>query len=93
MDKRKQLYFLLKNYVSGNYNIADFSKEFYYAFYPDIPKEELSSIEYIEFNKLAYATARFSQYEEDFKNCPQAFVTASELDIIAKTVYKKLSNL
>ena len=90
MDKRSQLYYLVNEYVAGNYCTDAFCDAFYGVFYPNEPKDQLSEFEYLEFKKLACATARFSQYEEDFINCPNAYVSESEIRAIAKEVYSAI---
>lgn len=91
MNKKEQLYYTLKEYINGGYNTMVFCSTFYDIFYPDTPKDELTEYEYEEFERLASATARFSQYEEDFIKYPKAYVSAEEIRKIAESVYKKVT--
>ena len=91
MEKREELYYILKEYLSNHYTTAVFADVMFSAFYPDRPIEELSEPEFSEFNKLAEAVSRFSKYEEDFINCPNAFVSSEELLMTARQVYENLT--
>ena len=90
MEKRDELYYILREYLSGGYTADVFADVIFGAFYPDRPFDALSKREFSEFNKLAEAASRFSKYEADFTNCPGAFVSAAELFAIAIDVDKAL---
>lgn len=90
MGRRDELYYILREYLSGGYTADVFANVMFSAFYPDRPFDALSEGEFIEFNRLAEAASRFSKYEVDFINCPGAFVSAEELFAIAIDVYRAL---
>ena len=90
MNKREQLYYVLTEYIAGHYDTNTFCYTFYDIFYPNIPKEELSKLEYTEFNALANAVARFSPYTKDIVNDPNAFTSKKDIQRIAKKAYDRL---
>lgn len=90
MEKREELYYILKEYLSNRYTSTVFADVMFNAFYPDRPIDALSEAEFEEFNRLAEAVSRFSRYEEDFINCPNAFVSSEELFSTATEVYQNL---
>lgn len=90
MNIKSKLYYLLREYVAGNYETETFCVAMCDLFYPDTPKGELSNTEYNEFEKLAYISARFSPYENDHIICSNAFATEQEVHGIALEVYQKL---
>lgn len=90
MEKREELYYILKEYLADRYTSAVFADVMFSAFYPDRPFGALSQIEFEEFNRLAEAASRFSRYEEDFINCPNAFISSEELFSTAAEVYQNL---
>lgn len=93
MTKKEQLYYALNQYIAGKYKTNDFCDAFYNVYYPDVPVDELSESELAVFDKLAYAISRFSNYEEDFKRCPKAFVSEAEIKEIALETQRSLIKL
>ena len=92
MGTREKLYDVLKEYLAGNYTSATFADVMFEIFFPDVPREELSEDEFAEFGKLAEAASRFSKYDEDFINCPGAFVSSEELFSLAQEVHQFLAH-
>ena len=90
MDLRCQLYYVLEEYIAGNYDTVTFCYTFFNLFYPDRPKDKLTESEFVQFEKLAKATSRFSPYDEDFKNYPNAYISAKEIEKIAMETYGAL---
>jgi len=90
MTKKQQLYYLINEYYNCNYDTVTFCNTYYDVFYPNIPTDELSEFELDEFKEIGKVVSRFSQYKEDFTNCPNAFYNEDDVKSIVEAVYKKL---
>ena len=85
MTKKEQLYYLLDAYKKKQYDIPTFCRIFEDIFYPDIPKDELTAFELIQFEALGDIVARFSPFEEDLKTYPKVYHTEADVINAIKT--------
>jgi len=76
-DKRN-LYWLIDQYLSYKINETMFCNEFHDSFVNEMNYDVLTSLEFDIFRDLSNVSQRFSQYEEDFKLW-SGFVTAKQL--------------
>lgn len=90
MTKKQELYYLLKAFKRGEYDISTFCDVFISIFYPDVPVDELSSFELQMFNEMPEILVRFSPYEEDHRLCAKAFTTEEEVGVAIDIAYSKL---
>jgi len=90
LTKKEELYYLLKAFKRGEYDVILFCDVFEDIFYPDVPVDELSAFELEKFKDLAKIVVRFSQYEEDHKLCPNAFRTVEEVNAAIDIAYSAL---
>ena len=67
MGKREQLYYLVKAFLRGEYDVCSFCSAFESVFFPDVPYDELNSNELFIFESLAEIVVRFSPFDEDLK--------------------------
>jgi hypothetical protein len=89
MNPKEKLYFLLVEYLKGNYSTKDFADWFTNIFNLEMDYSLLSKDEYKYFKELEEMTGRFSPYEEDLK-LPNVFFNEQEILEKAKYVYDKL---
>ena len=90
MTKQQQLYYLLEAFPRGEYDVKTFCKAFEDVFYPDIPKDELTTAELSQFEALGEVVVRFSPYEEDHKAYPKAYHTETDVKKAIETASSKL---
>lgn len=94
MTKREELYWLLEAYMRGEYDEKLFCDVFTSIFYPDTSLIKFKSkSEYTILKNLAEMCSRFSQYEEDFKNCPNAFYNEKDIRLTIKKTYEDLCKI
>ena len=87
MTKKEELYYLLKAFKNGKYDVITFCDVYDSVFYPDVPVDELSAFELEKFGDLAKKVVRFSQYEIDHKLCPNAYFTEEEVSAAIDIAY------
>jgi len=80
LSQKEQLYYLLKAYKQGKYDIATFCSAYYDAYYPDKPDDSLNELEIYQFEKLADVVSRYTSFEDDLRTCPKAFASGEEID-------------
>lgn len=78
-NDKKRVYWLIDQYLSGKINAKVFCDEFYYSYDLEINSKSLTELEHKAFSDLSTVAGRFSEFEEDHKNCPKAFFTEEEL--------------
>lgn len=66
MTSKEQLYYLINEYIKGNYNTKTFCNQFTIIFNTEVDYEDLNEVENKLFLELSSITTRFSPYEEDF---------------------------
>lgn len=91
MTYKEQLYYLLSEYIKGNYTTNDFCDQFGIIYNTKLDYDDLSNKEYDLFNKLTDITERFSPYEEDLK-IPNVFKSETDVKDIAEKTYNALMN-
>ena len=79
MTKREQLYYLLVAFKRGKYDIPTFCRAYEGVFYPDVPRDELTTSELAVLEALGEVVDWFSPYEEDLKAYP-GFRTAEQVE-------------
>lgn len=90
-DKRN-LYWLLDEYLLGEINEQVFCDEFYYSYDLELNHSTLTEIEAISFSELSQVSSRFSQFDEDHKLDESAFSTVKELRQKIIETKEKLKN-
>ena len=90
MTKKEQLYYMLKAFKLGEYDIATFCDAFEDVFYPDRPKDELTLQEWEWFNRLGDIVVRYSPYLKDTKLYPKAYYTDEEVKKAIEKAYSEL---
>lgn len=85
-DKRK-LYWLIDQYLADKIDAWSFSNEFQDCYDLELNLKSLSKIEREAFSELSTVVGRFSPFEKDFTDCPNAFFT--EEDLRAKVIATK----
>lgn len=91
MTKHEELYWLLEAYMRGEYDEKLFCDVFTSIFYPNTSLIKFKSkSEYTILKNLAEVCSRFSPYEEDFKNCKNAFYNEKHVRVNIKKAYKNL---
>ena len=89
MTQKEQLYYLLKAFKKGEYDVQSFCEAYYDIYYPDTPRKEMNVEEFEQFDNLANIVARYSPFEEDRIACPNAFFTDNDVNkVIIKTCNK-----
>lgn len=73
------VYWLLDQYLTHKINATIFCDQFYYSYDREINRESLTPLETQAFDDLSAIAGRFSEFEEDHRNCPKAFSTEKEL--------------
>lgn len=89
MESREKLYYLLDQYVKGNYNTEIFSDMFTITYDIEIDYTTLNSEEKTLFEELSRLTARFSSSESDIA-IPNVYVSEKEIRVSAQKVYNQL---
>ncbi len=78
IDKQK-IYHLIDMYLSNKISEPTFCNEFYCLYDLGLDFDTLTKDEDQAFYELSNITCRFSQYEEDFKSCPDFFYTKAQV--------------
>ncbi len=78
MTHKEQLYYLIREYIKGNYETYDFCNQFTIIFNIEVDFDDLNETEYNLFSDLKYMTARFSPFEEEF-SVPNPFYTEKQV--------------
>ncbi len=89
IDKQK-IYHLIDMYLSSKISEPTFCNEFYRLYDLEIDYDTLTKEERQAFRELSHITGRFSQYEEDFKSCPDFFYTKAQVRQKTIETQKKL---
>lgn len=79
MTKRQQLYILLDAFLHEKYDEKTFCDAFEDLFYPNVPKDELSEFELLQFEALGNVVTRFTPFEEDAENYPGIYRTKADV--------------
>lgn len=90
MEAKDQLYYLLKNVKIGKYDMKAFCDLFTVTFNVECDYEELSQTEMNVFSELEQYTCRYSPFEEDLRNYPNAYY---DEETIKKQIDIALTNL
>lgn len=90
MTKKQQLYYLIEEFVKGNYSVKSFCQAYENTFYPDFPKKELTSEELSKFEFLGSIVSRFSPFDEDVKLYPNTYFTEEYVKEAIFNVYFEL---
>ena len=90
MTKKQQLYYLIEEFVKGNYSVKSFCQAYEDIFYPDFPKHELTSEEVSKFEFLGGVVSRFSPFDEDVKLYPNVYFTEEQVKESILNVYFEL---
>lgn len=77
-DKRK-LYWLIDQYLTNKLDAWTFSNEFQDCYDLELDLSTLNPIERKAFSELSTIVGRFSPFEKDFIDCPNAFFTEDQL--------------
>lgn len=91
-DDKRQLYWLIDQYLSGKIDESTFCDEFYYCYDLGIDYNMLSEPELQIFDELNSISSRFSKYEEDHKLSPKAYASVEELKKKIIETKEKLKN-
>ena len=90
MNTKEQLYYLIKHFQTGEYDINTFCDLFTTIYDIELDKSDLSETELKVFGTLEKYTCRFSPFEEDFKQCPNAFYDENTVNKQIATAIKTL---
>ena len=90
MNTKEQLYYLIKHFQTGEYDINTFCDLFTTIYDIELDKSDLSETELKAFGTLEKYSCRFSPFEEDFKQCPNAFYDENTIKKQIKTAIKAL---
>ena len=93
MLKKDMLYYLLKEFVKGNYTVHSFCDAFCDVYYTDFPKNELCEREINTFDALGIVISRFSPYDEDIMKFPGVYATESDVVLAIKTALETLEKI
>lgn len=93
MTKKQQLYYLLEAFIDNKYDVKTFCKAFEEVFYPDIPKDELTTFELLKFEALGNVVAKFSSFDEDINAYPGTYYTETEVKNQIKYTYSELNTI
>ena len=80
MDQKDELYYLLRAFLRGEYDIRTFCDAFYDVYYPDRPIKFMDEEEFKCFDKLANVISRYTPFEDDIKACPNAFYSKNDVN-------------
>jgi hypothetical protein len=79
LSDKRQLCWLIDQYLFGKINGSDFSNELYKCFDLEINFEMLTQAEYEAFSSLARVASRFTSLEDDLVRYPGVYFTPEQL--------------
>jgi hypothetical protein len=88
---KERLYWLIHMYKSKKIDIDTFCNEFHITYSHYLDKKEINEKERILFSKLAYDSARFSEFEEDHVKYPTVYSTEKDIDEQVNSIIRKLN--
>lgn len=89
MEPREKLYYLLSEYLSGNYDAETFCDIFTVTYDIEIDYNTLNTLEKLLFKELCTLTARFSSDEKDLE-IRNVYVNERKVREKALQVYREL---
>ena len=89
MNSKEKLYYLLCEFLTGNYDANSFCDQFTVEYDIETDYEELSELENTVFGKLCMVTSRYSSFEEDLK-IPNVYANEQEVKDKAIETYNLL---
>lgn len=92
MTSKEQIYYLINEYIKGNYDTKTFCDQFTIIFNTETDYENLNQLENKLFLKLSSFTSRFSPYEEDFL-FENVYYTEQEIKQEVLKVKSELNNI
>jgi hypothetical protein len=89
MSPKENIYYLLREYINGNYEMEIFCDEYTQTFDIELDYNTLNEEEYKLLAELSVFTGRFSPFEEDLK-IPNVYFSQEQVMRKIKEVYNKL---
>ena len=77
MSGKDKLLYLIEHYKNGDYTINDFCNLYTRTFNLEVDDKEFTDDEWEHFEQFMRVASRYSPYDEDFVNCPNAFTDSS----------------
>ncbi len=90
MTYPEQLYYLIREYIKGNYDTNTFCEQFSLIYDMEVDDDDLNEIERTLFSNLSRIAYRFSPYEEDLA-IPNMYYTEQEVKVEACRVQQELN--
>lgn len=91
-EDKKKLYWLIDQYLLGKINASTFDDEFNICYNLHLDYDTLTFTEEKIFSDLGIVASRFSPYEKDHSDFPNAFYTEEELKEKILEAKEKLRN-
>ena len=89
MSPKEKIYYLIREYINGNYETEIFCDEYTQIFNIELDYDTLNEEQYKLLEELSVFTARFSPFEEDLK-IPNVYFSEEQVVTKVKEVYNKL---
>ena len=91
MNKKEQLYYLLKEFCKNKYDVSSFCTEYERVLYSDLPHDDLNEFELSQFYELGKIVVRFSPFIDDIENFPGVYYSKEEIEYSIKKTYNTLT--
>lgn len=89
MEPKEKLFYLLSEFLKGNYSTKSFCNLFTVTYDIETDYSTLSYLEKEQYDKLSRLTARFSPFEKDL-SIPNVYVGEQEIIDNASEAYNKI---
>lgn len=89
MDAKEKIYYLIREFKKGNYDINIFCDEITNVYNLELNFDDLNELEKKYFGELIIFTSRYSPYENDLK-IPNAFFNDSQVRVKVDEIIEKL---